>query len=282
MPLAQPRANYGGRLYHFCCKGAEPEPGHCMDHFICFTNILVQLAFIYGSWCFFSWQSEDTVKIGDSIFLLGSLFTFVTCVHSMRESKFRVKQFITMALVTNSEAEGERDEACENCMFVLAAVFFAGGGMCYWPGITDGMSGEEAERTYQVGAYCFCTGSLGFLLAAYYNATGMAACAGRVPMSPKDWNIHYIKQTALLFSILGSVAFLMGSYLYRPGLSNNTCDRGSNFGFCVDVADSGTNLYVVGSCMYFLDASLAYLVTWINILFPDEAPESDYGEDYDE
>lgn len=268
-------------MYHFCCKGAEPNPGHVMEHAMGIANILIQVGFIYGSWCFYSGHSTDTVEIGDSIFLLGSAFTLVTCCHSLYESKFRVSQFVRAAYVENTEEEEARDEACENVMFILAAVFFAGGGFCYWPTLTENMSGEDAEYVYACGAWFFCAGSMGFLLAAYFNAVGMSACAGSVRMTRKDWHIHYIKHTALLASILGSVAFLMGSYLYRPDLSNNTCKRGSNFGFCTDVADSGTTLYIVGSILYTIDSSLAYVVTLMNCMASDDEVSGDDGGDYE-
>jgi len=273
------------RLHNYWFPKAKLSSGHVVEHVLAVTNIIVQILFIYGSWCFFSWQTTQNVEIGDAIFCFGSAFTVFSSVHSLLESRFRFKKIFDTS--EDGEAEKFRDESLENLMFIAAAVAFAVGGVCYWPPFTKGMTEMEKKHTEAVGAWAFFIGSIGFLLAAFFNACGAAACKEERHPGGTRWYVHYIRQFALLNAQIGSILFACGSYFYRPGLTSHVCTlpkaevTAAQNEICLNAGDVGTRMYVAGSVLFTIEALLGYICTWLIMLMPCEPWARSLDDDED-
>jgi len=276
-PRAHPREHHD-RIHNYFFPKSKLSSGHVVEHVLHVVTIIINILYIYASWCFFSFQTEANVEIGDSIFFLGSLWVVLTTVHSMIESKFRFSRLLSYD--GKGEAEEYRDESLENICFVLGSFLFMVGALFYFPPLTKGLNEKSKHKAEAAGAWLFVFGSLLNFLAAFFNAIGASAHPGeRKPGSTKWW-IHYIRQIALLISQLGSAVYILGSLLYRPGFGK-CASESKGESICLNIGDAGTQLYVVGSVFYLVESILGYTCTWLNMLEPCPPWEED-DDDSDE
>lgn len=232
-------------------------------------NLLVQVGFLWGSYLFLS-SDEDDLKRGDILFIVGSVITFVFAAYNLVESRAHWLNYY------DAERE-DRIEFWEVAMFFLAGLVFMVGSFFYWPGIYDAWCGEACTETdindmefngESWGAFLFVMGSLMFVCASMFNAIGLGM--NKYEEERDDQvavAVHYIHLVALISSQLGSTAFVVGSFLYRPvfpacpelteryaGEAQTGQEEAE--AVCTSTGTAGTWLYIYGSFFYVLEAIL--------------------------
>lgn len=174
-------------------------------------------------------------------------------MHAIHESH-ALSKFTEMMQLTGNENRLLRNEFLEQMNFLVAGIVFFIGSLLYMPGIY-GTNQEMKELGAQIGSYCFIAGSLGFVMATFFSAIGMAADPNHQNLQPGSVKTycHYLHIMGLACSQLGSVLFVTGSVLYRPIFA-----YGENV-----AADAGTRYYIVGSMLYTFEALLCLKVTYL-------------------
>jgi len=259
------------RFFNMCISGAKPQHGHFLEYAMSVINILVQVGFLWGSYLFLS-SDEASLKLGDCMFIAGSVITFVFALYALIESRAHWKNY------ANAERE-DRIEFWESTMFFFAGLVFLVGSIFYWPGIYTWWYAGEAESYINEmeeggeahGARCFVGGSVLFLIASLFNGIGLGMNKEENELNPMMTVVHYIHIAALFNSQMGSVLFVAGSWMYRPIIGGEDCadfnaryEGGAQEGepvaehACQSVGSFGTQLYIIGSAMYLIEALLNF------------------------
>lgn len=258
------------RYFNMCLSGAVPQHGHFLEYAMAVINILVQVGFVWGSYLFLS-SDEGDLKLGDTLFIIGSVITFVFALYALMESRAHWINYV--------EAEREdRIEFWESSMFFFAGLVFMVGSFFYWPGIYNWwyegqeqhIINEMEESGESHGAWCFILGSLLFLIASMFNAIGLGMNKEENEKNPMMTVCHYIHIAALFCSQLGSVLFVAGSWMYRPVIGGSCPDFNARYEgqaqegepvaehACQSTGEFGTYLYIYGSVLYLLEAILNF------------------------
>lgn len=242
------------RVYHkLMIPEAEPEHGHFMEYLVAWLGVAVNVGFIIGSVCFLSRWPIAVIFFGDWFFVIGSLVGVCLSIHAIHESH-ALARFSEMMQLTGNENRLLRNEFMEQLNFLVSGIVFFIGSLLYMPGIY-GPNQEMKELGAQLGAYCFIAGSMGFVMATFFAAIGMAADPNHQNLQPGSVKTycHYLHIMGLACSQLGSVFFVTGSVLYRPIFA-----FGQNL-----AADAGTRYYIVGSILYTFEALLCLKVVYL-------------------
>jgi len=232
---------------------AEPEHGHHMEYVVAWLGVAVNIGFIIGSVCFLSRWPIAVIFFGDWFFVIGSAITVCLSIHAIHESH-ALEKFSEMLRLTGGENRLMRNEFLEQLNFLGSGIIFFIGSLLYMPGIY-GDNQEMKEYGAALGAYCFITGSMGFVMASFFSAIGMASDPNHQNLQPGSIKMycHYLHIMGLACAQIGSVFFVTGSVLYRP-----------IFAFGQDVAaDAGTRYYLVGSVLYTIEALLCLKVCYL-------------------
>jgi len=264
------------RFFNMCISGAKPQHGHFLEYAMSITNIMVQVGFVWGSYLFLSSDPID-LKFGDTLFIIGSVITFLFAGFNLAESRAHWANY--------REAEREdRIEFWEATMFFFAGLVFLVGSIFYWPGIYDwwyaadleeGGRGEtyvhDMEESGEAhGARCFIGGSVLFLIATMFNGIGLGMNKKEAEKNPVSVVTHYLHLAALFNSQMGSVLFVAGSWMYRPIIGGACPDYNARYEgeaqegeivaehACESTGAFGTKLYIIGSCMYLTEALLNF------------------------
>lgn len=151
--------------------------------------------------------------IGVWIFLFAAGFSFLQSAHDVLETR--------MAYMHDLLAEEGRDEFFESVCFMASNAIFFSGCFPFMPGL---FTGENEAPAHEFGAWLFTLGSVGFVMAAYFNALGLSS----IPADKENESVAFVRRLAtneLLLTILGSVLFVIGSILYRPSLDTRCAER---------------------------------------------------------
>lgn len=265
------------RFFNLCMSGAQPQHGHFLEYAMSVINILVQAGFLWGSYLFLS-SDEDDLKLGDTLFIAGSVITFVFAGFTLIESRAHWENYYM------AERE-DRIEFGEAAMFFFAGLIFMVGSFFYWPGIYNWWYGGEDMEASELqtyindmeesgeahGARCFIAGSFMFLIASMFNAIGLGMNKEEAEENPVSVVTHYIHIAALFNSQMGSVLFCAGSWMYRPVIGGSCSDFGVRYEgaaqegqivaehACQSTGEFGTQLYIIGSAMYLAEAILNFI-----------------------
>lgn len=246
-------------------------------------NTLVQFGFLYGSVLFLS-SDEDDLMLGDWLFIIGSVLTFVFAAINLFESS-------NHWMVYWDAERKDRVEFWEVALFFVAGFVFMIGSFFYYPGIYEWYCGEGASRTEindaeftgeSWGAFLFVMGSLMFVGASMFNAIGLGMNKYEDDRTnPVAVAVHYIHLVALISSQIGSTCFVVGSFLYRPvfpacpalteryaGEAQTGQEEAEQV--CESTGESGTWLYIWGSCCYCLEAILNFIASALKHASADE------------
>lgn len=236
-------------------------------------SIINGVAFTIGSVYFLP---EYSNKIGDIIFVvagvLGVLQSGASLVAACQwePQGDDDEQDVLLPLHNNKQLNAIQSAL----LYFISNIIFVAGSFCFWPDIKSWF-GEETEITLaSAGAWLFVTGSMGFAIAAFNNGLALGKTYG----TKKDRGffdvVYRMKKNALLCALIGSISFVVGSILYRPGLSKSCTPIGANAtdasgkpletvdpndvfsSKCADVALFGTYLYILGSVLFLLEALL--------------------------
>lgn len=232
---------------------ADPEHQHPMEYVVAWLGVAVNVGFIIGSVCFLSRWPIAVIFFGDWFFVIGSLVGVLLSAHAIHESH-AFSRFDEMMQLTGNENRLLRNEFLEQLNFFVSGIVFFIGSVLYMPGIY-GPNQEMKELGAGLGAWCFIAGSMGFVMATFFSAIGMAADPNHQNLQPGSVKTycHYLHIIGLACSQLGSVFFVTGSVLYRPvfAYGHNTS------------ADAGTRYYIVGSVLYTIEALIVLKVVYL-------------------
>lgn len=242
------------RVYHkIVNKEAEPEHGNHMEFVVAWLGVVVNVGFVIGSVCFLSRWPIAVIFFGDWFFVIGSAVGVILSMHAIHESH-ALEKFGELLHLTGNENRLMRNEFLEQLNFFGAGIVFFIGSLFYMPGIY-GDNQELKEYGAALGAYCFIAGSMGFVMATFFSAIGMASDPNHQNLQPGTIKMycHYLHIMGLACSQIGSVFFVTGSVLYRPIFA-----FGQNI-----AADAGTRYYIVGSVLYTIEALLCLKVCYL-------------------
>ena len=243
----------------------SPHAEYVID--VCF--VCANLLFVWGSLCFFS---ERTTALGAGLFLVGSLaFVGLTGLTVVEQRFLEARGARGAAAAMPRDARRSPYEAAENLCYFVSALVFAGASTLYLHGY---VSKAARIRGEEMGAWSFVAGSVGFMLASFVNALGLASAAAsaaaRAPLAARATAPPAARATAALAALalgctqFGSVCFVTGSFLYRPALTTH-CDTAAldDEEPCVSAYNEGTALYLVGSLLFLLQSAVHLLSTAI-------------------
>mmetsp|Transcript_123442 Transcript_123442/g.308465 ORF Transcript_123442/g.308465 Transcript_123442/m.308465 type:complete len:331 (-) Transcript_123442:91-1083(-) len=218
------------KLYHSSAisfgnsEKATPKYGHLAEYMFGVVGILVSMVYLAGSICFMSGFPTWVESTGDWLFILGGIITVIQAGHSAHEAwtTWGHPDVQDEASEISKACKQERlqDEFFENMHYVVASVVFLAGCLLFMPGV---YSNEVAEEYgHEAAAWCFIVGSLGFVLASYWNACGLAMAFGQQYMpGSREHRCMRLASISLCFGMLGGVCFVSGSIMYRPGYSKD-------------------------------------------------------------
>lgn len=216
------------------------------------------LMFVVGSLCFFGGEPFQVLEIGEMLFIVASLiYVGVGCLE-MHE-----------LFVANGSNVWSDSTFHEQLAYLISASIFTAGTILFWPNIYKLWNVPQWEEAgTSLAAWCFVIGSMGFVIASFWNALSLADSAEEdAAEGGKTW--MRLTKMALFFSIMGGVFFVVGSYLYtldaeqgckrqRPSknTSNNINNSITSGTWCVSITDQGTILYFFGSIFYTIQSFL--------------------------
>ena len=198
----------------------------------------------------------------------------------------------------------DNHEINENICFFIACLIFAIASILYEPNlISDPVTSTKAHA---LGSWSFIVGSILFQLGSFYACLGLSHYYSTLVTSGYAVEIALWCKSLYIWGLLctqiGSVAFVTGSYLYRPGLedhcshvrgsssssssssssnNNNSSSSGSvpsHYSVyidgvlvednimgvdCVSSINEGTLLYVVGSALFVCQSLLNLYSCWL-------------------
>eukprot|EP00443_Scrippsiella_acuminata_P092076 CAMPEP_0115393992 /NCGR_PEP_ID=MMETSP0271-20121206/12036_1 /TAXON_ID=71861 /ORGANISM="Scrippsiella trochoidea, Strain CCMP3099" /LENGTH=322 /DNA_ID=CAMNT_0002817649 /DNA_START=15 /DNA_END=983 /DNA_ORIENTATION=+ len=262
----------------------KPEHGHAVEYFFGVVVIIVNAMFLIGSVCFLKRFPVWVGKLGDWLFLIGSVVTVIQSTMSAHEAyvtSYHPDLRNPESLISqHCKQERLTIEVVENLHFVGASIIFFVGAIFFMPGIYSNDVAEEYGHEY--GAWCMIIGSFGYVFASYWNACGVATEHSR------------LASISLCCAMVGGVFYVAGSFMYRPGYSKDcpqngplpvslqeqdsarqhhrrygllharsltsslstagmVADKGAGV-FCLDAAEDGTWMYIIGSCFFLMQA----------------------------
>lgn len=197
----------------------------------------------------------EWMRVGDVIFIVGSLIVFVFSAMAVKETRFREIRF----------DDHDRNEFLECMMYAVSAIIFFVGSFFYFPGIY-GSDKQLMIKGQIAGAILFVIGSLGFACASFFNAMGMATESKDHADNKGYRKIHLYHAFAVFNSLFGAVMFVVGSMLYRVAtrfcmeIEIDTVKFDERLEqACTETELSGTILYIIGSTMFVAEAILNYI-----------------------
>jgi len=242
---------------------------HCPDtttveYVQAIINCVVNLGFLWGSVLFLKsskgqWYSLglNNYLVGDILFIVCSIIVGIICGKALYETMDEKGE-----LMEHMMNRVERNEIFESALFVIAAIIFTIGSIIYYP-YWDFGSPENKEWWESWGACSFIAGSFCFVLAGFFNGYGKSQF-DHTMSTKREFPTYILKKYGLLCVVLGSVFFVVGSYLYRPGFHKG-CNsemangaEGKNEGICADSMNVGTWQYIYGSIFFSIDACFQF------------------------
>lgn len=260
------RRVFHGLLRPHQIRDVTPEYGHNAELVMDLLYATANLMFVVGSVCFFANLPRAARYAGAILFLIGSVFTavcaFITLLENIavRSAKAKVRP--------------GRNEVLESINYVIAGVLFAVGSVLWVPGVFHTPGSKVVGQG--AGTWLFILGSFSLTLASYANAIGLATERGWEGV-PDGWarTCFRIDCFGLGCTQIGSVLFVAGSFLYRPGFENHCEERGAEGAaneVCISTSFFGTKLYVVGSVFFLMQSVSVIINGFLRRNIPDHDP----------
>ena len=227
--------------------------GHASEYAIHAISIICNLAFVFGSFCFFSMMPWWGSKIGAHCFLGGALVMGATSFVGVLEHRAHLR-----------EKESYRDAAAydqlklffEEICYMLGSAFFVVGSIFYEPRFENTLDTAKEEHVFsQWGATTFVVGSAFYVLASYLNAISIAH-EGVLTKAATERDGRGLIQLSLFCTQFGSVLFFAGSFLYQAKLDECTTGMAPRI-----PVDQGSLMYVSGSACYLIQSLLSLALT---------------------
>mmetsp|Transcript_48560 Transcript_48560/g.140703 ORF Transcript_48560/g.140703 Transcript_48560/m.140703 type:complete len:344 (-) Transcript_48560:56-1087(-) len=306
--MAIPHLRSVARLVQVSRRLSDRRPKPLLSgQVVLWLNTFVCIQFLVGSYFFFTWLDPWAVYCGDWLFITASFINCLICgcltVDHVRERRYfqreadhaRDDEDREKAL---NELEEKGQELMESVSYFVSSVIFAVGCVLFYPHLFS--DEKHAEYGEEIGAFMFIIGSFGFVVGAFWNSMAMVKAATvHVPkVGSTEYRRRQVMAAELFMSLMGSVLFVTGSFLYRPSYATN-CDHESlakaakamktspahvallrrrsshailgapppaddpvlseDFqGLCVNVMNQGTLLYVLGSILFILQCLLGF------------------------
>jgi hypothetical protein len=246
--------------------------------------------FTFGSFWFLPDASEtwgiDAYFWGCWLFIIGSLITCIMAARGIFLAVDEEGEFAKMTLHTEKSRE-ERNEFFESILFFVSGLIFFVGSVLFMPPPTSDRGwigleyGDKESKEYgeMYGAYFFIIGSYGFVISGFFNGYGKSHSDEGMSESPSaQMKVFLLKKYGLMCVVLGSAFFVVGSFLYRPGLSKSCSEtriisaeaEKTGHEMCIDSGKYGTWLYIYGSLLFLLETIFALIVLVIKHISHNE------------
>lgn len=200
------------------------------------VSIFLAVAQLFACFGFYSWVPSDGLvpyyTLACWVFFTCAAVTTAFSLHSLADG------VSALASTSNTERAKLESEIIEMGLYVAANVIFASGSIAFLPSV----SAFDEELIKTAGTWLFLLGSLGFVLAAFFNAVKLAMAPRFDATDPH----HFLSLVALGLNMLGAALFLSGTIGYFPQLENETSEWVAS--------DVGTHLYVSGAAVYAVAA----------------------------
>jgi len=257
-------------------KRTESDPHYLCEVVTSIINLVVNALYTVAGFLFLEsaqdlWESTATIKpieIGDYIFIGGSLVGLVLALRSLSISCISEYRAVKKCGLPMHD-DFKTNEIMTSAIFALANLLFFVGSFCFFPRIkplfTDSESVVQTAETW--GAWLFVSGSFMFVIGAFYGSISLGTLlATKEPhLHNAEDKIYHSRKLGGLSSLLGSVLFVVGSFLYRPGF-NPTCNHaklnGSALQQCAHAAEFGTWCYIIGGFFFVVDSMFEVLTMW--------------------
>lgn len=214
----------------------KEEHDRVYDYFISVVFITLNASFVIGS-VFFGSSSDFYLAIADWIFIVGSIVNVIINSWSMYHHLH--------AHYYSEMEEEEADMLLEEFWFLISGIIFAVGCIFFMPHL---FSGTWAKST---GTYLCVLGSLSMCFAVLFAAFGLAAEHHEAKPIAAVAVMYKLKTIGLFASMMGSVFFTVGSFMYRPAFKEPL------------VSHYGVVMYVAGSLAFLFQSVLAFVCTII-------------------
>jgi len=238
------------RLFHAVQHEVDDtKHRHVHEYLHEFLLFFTNLMFLIGSVCFLEGVgfTFSVFMVGDWLFIVAAFVQLALATQTLHE------QFVAKKHLSLKYDERDRHEVMETCFFFIACFIFWVGSVFFMPGIYKTKDAEFIGK--EIGSWGFVIGSMGLVLATYFNALGLAAERAKHPEDhDNEYIVYKLHCSALCLAQLGGVAFACGSFLYRPMFQNKCAKQGEEI---FDTAvNSGTILYIAGSLLLVVQSLL--------------------------
>jgi len=238
----------------------HPGHGECLEIALDTIMFLATVMYLLASAFFYSGLPASFLALGELLWMIGSLI------------------FLVVAILELIELCGSRCDKtiCQNpvlyeqLVHVFSTLVFTTGTVLLWSGFYGG--NRVAEEKGELNAcYCLIVGSFGFLVSTIWNWMSFSfadEAEDGLDGGDIDCKGPCITRSALFCASLGSVCFILGSWLFSldvedgcdeylpPSLltAQQTKTRGGNV--CVSIDDQATVLFMVGSAFFLVQNGL--------------------------
>jgi len=237
---------------------------------------LATVMFVAASALYYSGLPPACLIVAELLWMIGSLIFFVVSVVELCELCGSSEKPILSVPVFH-----------EQMAYLVSTLVFTIGTVLLWSGLYGGNAANE-EKGEMSSCFFLIAGSFGFLVANIWNWMTLTFSE---EASDGETNSTWacLTRAALLCATLGSVFFILGSWLFSLDVEDG-CDeylpaqlltanqtKARSGKWCVSIDDQGTWLFVIGSLLFLLQngLNLAKLCVKHNSTYD----EVDAGED---
>jgi len=164
------------RLFHAVQHEVDDtKHRHVHEYLHEFLLFFTNLMFLIGSVCFLEGVgfTFSVFMVGDWLFIVAAFVQLALATQTLHE------QFVAKKHLSLKYDERDRHEVMETCFFFIACFIFWVGSVFFMPGIYKTKDAEFIGK--EIGSWGFVIGSMGLVLATYFNALGLAAERAKHP-----------------------------------------------------------------------------------------------------
>jgi hypothetical protein len=225
----------------------EAAHGHWMEYSHNVIEILANIAFVIGCYCFFS-SNNSVYGFGDWAFIIACTVNTIVVL----------SEFIEAMHNKSVMKPKDRDEIMEHLCFLCANALFAIGCVFFLPSVKYLTSFYYTASA--IGAWCCILASFGLVYGTFYNAICFEGDLVDSTLDPRTHEYcRKLTKISISLTLIGSMLFVVGSFMYRP-IFGGLCPPHSTNAVCEAVSTYGTKCYLFGSYI-FLAASIVGILT---------------------
>jgi len=254
-----PCRHHGLRVKEYGGVALHPSHGNVCEVIIEVVMFLATVMFVVASAAYYSGLPPIWLQAGEFLWMIGSIiFTAVAFLEIFELCASSDGPICSVPVFH------------EQLAYLLSIVVFTTGTVLLWSGLYGGDRVKE-EKGELVACWFLISGSFGFLVANIWNWISFSFAENAADDADTSSKWGCLTRTALFCATLGSVFFILGSWLFSLDVEDG-CDeyipqslltanqtKARSGKWCVGIDDQGTVLFVIGS-MFFLAQNCLNLV----------------------